>query len=106
MKAKLTKKEEQMIDKLARTKTVRELARVLLSYMTVEQMAQFISTYMVFKSKDQEEWALNYFIKDQFFPLMKTLLLSVGDLLPDFITDREFMKLYIKMPKKFTLKKD
>ncbi|HLE06080.1 MAG TPA: hypothetical protein VI790_01910 [Candidatus Nanoarchaeia archaeon] len=102
----VSKSDEKFIDELARTKTVRELARVLLSYMTVEQMAQFVSTYMVFKSADKEELALNYFIKDQFFPLLKTLFLSMGDLLPDFISDKSFMKLYTKMPKKLVIKKE
>lgn len=102
----LSKKNDLLIDELARTKTVRELGRVLLSYMTVEQMAQFVSTYLVFKSADKEEDALNYFIKDQFFPLLKTLFLSIGDLLPDFITDRKFMKIYSKLPKKLVIEKD
>lgn len=103
---KVSKGDDKLIDELARTKTVRELGRVLLSYLTVEQMAQFVSTYLVFKSADKEELALNYFIKDQFFPLVKTLLLSMGDLLPDFITDRKFMKLYAKLPKKLVISKD
>jgi len=103
---KLAKKEEKLIDDLARTKTVRELSRVLLSYMTVEQMAQFVSTYLLFKSKDMEGQALSYYVKDQFFPLLKTMALSMADLLPDFITDGQFMKLYAKLPKKLSFKKD
>ena len=103
---KLVKRDERLIDDLARTKTIRELSRVLLSYMTVEQMAQFVSTYLLFKSKDMEEQALPYYVKDQFFPLLKTMFLSMADFLPDFITDGEFMRLYAKLPKKLSFKKD
>lgn len=103
---KLKKKEKKLIHDLARTKTIRELSRVLLSYMTVEQMSEFVATYLVFKSKDVEEKALNYYIRNQLFPLLKTVGLAIGDLLPDFITDTEFMKLYTKLPKKLEFKKD
>ena len=40
---KLKKSDEKLINELALTKTVRELARVTLSYLTVEEMAKFIS---------------------------------------------------------------
>jgi len=96
----INKTEEKLIDDLARTKTLRELARVLLSYLTVEEMTQFIATYLVFRAKGLEDKVLNYYVKDQFFPLAKTILLSMGDLIPDFITDPKFLKLYTKLPKK------
>ncbi len=105
-KTELTKKEKKLIEELSITKTVREMARVYLSYLTVEEMAKFISTYIVFKSKNQEEKALNYFIKDQFMPLLKTFTLAISDLLPDFVTDIKFMKLYSKLPNKIFFKKD
>ncbi|MBD3312110.1 hypothetical protein GF352_01490 [archaeon] len=103
---KVTRKDEELIDEFAKTKTVREVARVVLSYLTVEEMAQFVSTYLVFKSKDLEDKVLGYFVKDQFFPLVKTGLMALGDLIPDFVTDTEFMKLYAKLPKKLDFKKD
>ncbi len=103
---KLKKSDEKLINELALTKTVRELARVTLSYLTVEEMAKFISTYLVLRGKGEEDEVLGYFIKDQFLPLLKTFTLAMGDLLPDFITDRKFMKLYSKLPKKIEFKKD
>lgn len=105
-KMKVSKSDKKLINDLSKTKTIRELARVMLSYLTVEEMAKFISTYMFFKSHDAEEKALSYFLKDQFFHLLKSVALAMGDLLPDFITDREFMDLYAKLPKKLFFKKD
>ena len=73
---KLKKSDEKLINELALTKTVRELARVTLSYLTVEEMAKFISTYLVLRGKGEEDEVLGYFIKDQFLPLLKTFTLS------------------------------
>jgi hypothetical protein len=102
---KLPKTDEKLILNLSKTKTVRELGRVLLSYMTVEEMAKFVSIYMVLKSKDLEHEVINYFTHDQFMPLVKMFTLSLGDLLPDFLTDKDFMKLYNKLPKKISFTK-
>jgi hypothetical protein len=104
-KVKLTKSDKRLIEELSKTKTIRELARVLLSYLTVEQMSNFLSIYLVLKNRGQEEKVLGYFVKDQFFPLIKTITLALGDLLPDFLTDSEFRKVYSKVSKnKFDIK--
>mgnify|MGYP000678047191 CR=1 FL=1 len=98
MEIKITKKDEKLIDKLARTDTLRELARVLLAYMSVEQMAQFLATVIFFKAKGgDEEDAVNFFLKDQFFSLLRTFTLSLADFLPDMLTDVDFMKLVTKL---------
>jgi len=102
----VTKTDDKLIHDLARTKTIRELGRVLLSYLTVEEMAEFISTYIVLNSKDLDDIVISHYVRKNFFPLLKTGLLAMGDLLPDYISDREFRRLQKKLPKKFSLKKD
>jgi hypothetical protein len=106
MDIKILKKDEKLIDGLARTDTVRELARVLLAYMTVEQMAQFMATLIFMRAKGgDEEDAIDFFLKDQFFSILRTLTLSFADLLPDMITDVEFMKTVTKLyGERFSLK--
>lgn len=102
---KLSINEEKLISDLSKTSTVREVGRALLSYMTVEQMSKFVATYLVFKSKGLEREVLDYFSHDQFFPLLKIFTLSIGDLIPEFVTDKEFMKLYFKIPKRLSFEK-
>ncbi len=98
MKFKLFKKDEKLIDELAKTDAVRELARVFLAYLTVEELAQFIASFILVKAKGGDESdAVNYFLKDQFLSLLKTFTLSMADFLPDMITDVDFMRIVAKL---------
>ncbi len=95
----LTKKDKEIIKKLSKTKTIRELARVYLNYLTIEEMARFISTYLVLRERGEEDETLDYFIKDQFGPILKSLILGLSDLIPDLIVDNDFRKLISKLRK-------
>lgn len=104
---KVTKKDDKLIDDLAKTKAVREMARVMLSYLSIEEVAQLISTFIFFTAKGGEgDEAFKYFVKDQFFPLLRATILMIGDLIPDLLIDSEFIKLLAKIGvKRFSLRK-
>ena len=97
---KLSDKDKELIKKLSNTKTVRELAKAFLGNITIEEIANLVSTYLVLKSKNKEDETFNVFLKEQFFSLLKTLLVSLADIFPEFITDAEFMKYYSKIFRK------
>ncbi len=97
---KLSKKDKEFIERLSKTKTIREASKAFLSNLTVEEVSRLISTYLVLKSKDKEEETLQVFAREHFLPLLKTLLVSIADVLPDFITDTEFFKLNARLKKR------
>ena len=102
----VSKKEEELINKLLETNTVKVSADVILDNLKREDIAELLAIYVVLKAKREEsESTLNYYIKNNILLWMKKIFTSLDEIIPDLTVDLEFMEIMLELVgKKLNLK--
>lgn len=103
---KLSEADNKLIDELAGTKTVKEIAKIVKAKFSKKDLTDLIAAYLFFNAKGREEEAINFFVKEHFSPLIKIGFAGFIDLLPDLLGDPHFIKIMLSLfGERFSLKK-
>ncbi len=95
---RVSKKDDEIIDALARTRTVKKIAEFLHEDFSEQKLADLVAAIIFFKIRGEEEdQGFDFFMKDQNRYITSFITSSAIQLLPLILTDFKFIKKLIQI---------